>query len=244
MEFYKRVCYYLNNPASIKLQLLRVGLLLKILRLRNSREISCHHVWNFEGNDLASLFRVHGSDKASIAHNYSSEYQEVLSEIRNEKFLICEIGIGTNNPNLPSSMGQAGIPGASLRAFRDYCKQAVVFGADIDEEILINEDRIYSYYVNQNFPKSFEQLKSSIEKCDFPLRFVVIDGLHEFQADANSLLELISLIDQGHFFIEDIKTDSATQFFWKLIVLVIKRHGYRAQLFYRGHNSCLLRICI
>jgi hypothetical protein len=38
------------------------------------------------------------------------------------KLNILEIGIGTNNSELLSSMGKYGVPGASFYAFRKYCK--------------------------------------------------------------------------------------------------------------------------
>ena len=39
-------------------------------------------------------------------------------------------------------MGTEGKPGASLRAFRDFCMNAEVIWADIDKRILFKEDRI------------------------------------------------------------------------------------------------------
>ena len=38
------------------------------------------------------------------------------------------IGIGSNNPNLPSSMGADRVPGASLRAWRELLPGAQIVG--------------------------------------------------------------------------------------------------------------------
>jgi hypothetical protein len=46
-------------------------------------------------------------------------------------------------------MGRTGTPGASLRAWRDYFPNAEIYGADIDREILFEEERISAFYVNQ-----------------------------------------------------------------------------------------------
>ena len=39
-------------------------------------------------------------------------------------------------------MGSEGVPLASLRAWRDYFKNANIYGADIDKGILKDEERI------------------------------------------------------------------------------------------------------
>ena len=79
-----------------------------------------------------------GSDK--VAHNYHLIY----SCLFRFKFIykILEIGLGTNNPKLISSMGVDGMPGASVKAFRDTFSNALVYGADVDKEILLKEERI------------------------------------------------------------------------------------------------------
>ena len=91
--------------------------------------------------ELAELFNRHGSDKSS-RHNYHLLYAPLLAPRRRNRLHLLEIGIGTNNPDVVSTMGASGKPGASLRAFRDFCPQAQVFGADIDRRILFEEDRI------------------------------------------------------------------------------------------------------
>jgi hypothetical protein len=63
--------------------------------------------------------------------------------------LIFECGLGTNNPNLASNMTDTGMPGASLRVWRDYFRNAKIYGGDIDKEILFEEDRIKTFYVDQ-----------------------------------------------------------------------------------------------
>ena len=50
--------------------------------------------------------------------------------------------MGTNDTNVLSNMGPEGKPLASLRAWRDYFQNANIYGADIDKNILKDEDRI------------------------------------------------------------------------------------------------------
>ena len=39
-----------------------------------------------------------------------------------------------------------GKPGASLRAWRDYFENALIYGADIDKNILFKENRINTFF--------------------------------------------------------------------------------------------------
>ena len=68
-----------------------------------------------------------------------------------------ECGIGTNNPNIPSSMGIKGKPGASLRMWRDFFPNATVIGVDIDKNILFSETRIQTFQCDQTDKLSISQ---------------------------------------------------------------------------------------
>jgi hypothetical protein len=111
--------------------------------------------------ELATLFNQYGSDKSS-AHDYHLVYAPLLGPRRSDPLRLLEIGLGTNDPNVVSTMGPSGKPGASLRAFRDFCPNAQVFGADIDRRILFDEDRIRTYYVDQTRFSSFDELYSNL----------------------------------------------------------------------------------
>jgi hypothetical protein len=80
--------------------------------------------------ELSRLCDVYGSDKGELrsdghpynwpSHTYSEFYSRLLSLSRNSIKNVFECGLGTNNPNLPSSVGIDGKPGASLRVWRDF----------------------------------------------------------------------------------------------------------------------------
>ena len=46
-------------------------------------------------------------------------------------------------------MGEKYNPGSSLRALRDYFPNANIFGADIDKNIVNDQNRIKTFYVDQ-----------------------------------------------------------------------------------------------
>ena len=99
-------------------------------------------------------------------------------------------------------MGATGKPGASLRVWRDYFPLAQIYGADIDRDILFEEDRIKSFYVDQTNPRSIQEFWKLVADSDFDL--MVDDGLHTFDAGIclfeNSIQKLTK---HGIYIIED-----------------------------------------
>jgi hypothetical protein len=110
-----------------------------------------------------------------------------------------EIGLGTNNPALVSTMGSEGRPGASLRAFKQLLPNATIYGADVDRAILFQEERISTFYVDQLDAASFaEAARRSYD-------VIIDDGLHSVGANLNSLLFALNHINVGGWIvIEDI----------------------------------------
>ena len=168
--------------------------------------------------ELKVLFDRYGSDKASI-HDYHLIYGTVLSDkfaIKN----ILEVGMGTNNLDVASNMGIYGKPGASLRAFRDFCLNAEIYGADIDKRILFSEERIKTFYVDQTDAKTFKQLKNKLPES-FDL--VIDDGLHSPNANIATLDFGLQIIKKnGWVIIEDIRVESLS--IWKVIYHLISEN--------------------
>jgi len=99
--------------------------------------------------ELCTIMTDAGSDKGSGWHNYTILYHFLFHERRNAVRSLFEVGIGTNFADMPSNMGGNGIPGASLRGWRDYFPEAQIVGADADRRVLFSEERITTYYVDQ-----------------------------------------------------------------------------------------------
>jgi hypothetical protein len=153
---------------------------------------------------MCRVMTSYGSDKGTRSHNYTTIYS-VLFEGRQEQPLrIFELGLGTNNPNLPGSMGVDGIPGASLRGWRELFPHAHVYGADVDRSILFQEDRIKTFYCDQCDAVSIRELWSHAD-LGGGMDIIVEDGMHTFEANI-SFLEgsLEHLLPGGIYIIEDI----------------------------------------
>jgi hypothetical protein len=169
--------------------------------------------------ELGALFNQYGSDKSCV-HNYHLLYAPLLGPRRNDPLRLLEIGLGTNHPDVVSTMGASGKPGASLRAFRDFCSKAQVFGADIDRRILFEEDRIHTYYVDQTRLSSFHELCANLPDGLFDL--VIDDGLHSPNANiATMLFALTILKPSAVFVVEDIFSSSIPV--WQVIAALLPK---------------------
>jgi hypothetical protein len=151
-------------------------------------------------------------------HDYHLVYAALLSSRRSDPLRLLEIGIGTNNPRILSHMGVWAKPGASLRAFRDFCPNAQVFGADIDKNILFEEDRIHTYYVDQTRLDSFDELYSHISDGMFDL--VIDDGLHSPLANLSTMLFALKILKpSGVFIVEDITSSKIA--LWQTVAAIL-----------------------
>ena len=98
----------------------------KRLASYRKRDLSCGFTAQYKKCD-SSLLNIlcdkYGSDKGEVnelnnpyawpSHNYADVYELMFRLRRNDVDLIVECGLGTNNPDLKSSMGINGKPGAT-----------------------------------------------------------------------------------------------------------------------------------
>jgi cephalosporin hydroxylase len=172
---------------------------------------------------LKELYDYYGSDKARC-HDYHLLYGSLLSEPTSVTALL-EIGLGTNNPRLISNMGKRGRPGGSLRAFRDFLPKAQVYGADIDRQILFEEDRITTFFADQTDPASLTALAGLIGD-HFDL--IIDDGLHSPNANLAVLdFGLSKLKVGGWLVIEDIRSEALP--IWQLTAAIMPQQ-FKASL--------------
>lgn len=181
-------------------------------------------------NHLSNLTKHYGSDKGSPVdddrsisgwqtHLYSDIYHMIFFGMRNSVQNVLEVGLGTNNEDVPSNMRSTGSPGASLRAFRDYFPNACIYGADIDSRVLFEEDRIKTYYVDQTDKESIASMLWNIGVEEFDI--ILDDGLHTAHAAIN-LLEhsFYKLKSNGIYIIEDV------MYHWQEVKTYLEGNGY------------------
>ena len=108
------------------------------------------------------------------------------------------------NPNLASNMTETGMPGASLRVWKDYFRNAKIYGGDIDKDILFEEGRIKTFYVDQLDTSSINSMWKNINLEDFDI--IIDDGLHTPEANLNFFFNSFDkLKNNGIYIIEDVK---------------------------------------
>jgi len=212
-------------------------------------------IYYYEKNydcDLAKYCDIYGSDKGELvkyghpypwpSHTYTDVYSSLFSNRRNEIKKIFECGIGTNNPNLISSMGVSGKPGASLRVWRDYFPNAIVIGADIDKDVLFEENRIKTFYIDQTSPNTIETFWNLVNLSHFDI--IIDDGLHTFEAGKVLFENSIDYLDShGYYIIEDVVLEDSLKFkeyFKDKDYLVDYIHLYSP--FTQLNDNCLISI--
>ncbi len=184
-------------------------------KITNSKSFSASKNRTKDSLAIKKLFDFYGSDKAKY-HDYHLIYSSIfLNNSRIKKIL--EIGLGTDNEKLLSNMGINGKPGASLMAFRDFFKNAQVYGADIDKNILFKDLRIKTTYVDQTSEASIRKL---FRRFGNNFDLIIDDGMHSPLANLNVILSSIEYLKKGGcLVIEDINNNSIS--IWKTISSII-----------------------
>ena len=147
-------------------------------------------------------------------HNYTLLYYKMFEPLREKPIRIFEMGLGTNNINIPSNMGIHGRPGASLYGWAEFFPNAMVFGADIDKDVLFQTNKIKTYYCDQTKPMTIKQMWSEPDLNE-SFDIIIDDGLHTFEAGVCLFENSIHKLKNGGIYvIEDIGQNTLNQ--WDL----------------------------
>lgn len=175
--------------------------------------MNCYLFNENQSTPLCEIMGRNKSDKGDINiinswHNYTTFYYSIFKDISDKNLRVFELGLGTNNLNIPSNMGVNGRPGASLYGWQEFFPNSYIFGADIDRDILFNTDKIKTFYCDQTNPEIVKKMwDEPLLQDNFDI--IVDDGLHEFNANVcffeNSIHKLKS---NGYFIIEDIHQEN------------------------------------
>lgn len=155
--------------------------------------------------DINYFFEKHLSDKSE--NGYGNVYNDYFTPRRNDQITLLEIGVGTLN-NTHSNMlfwkdkYDSYLPGASLRAFRDYFENGWIFGVDIQPDCMINEERIRSFLFNSTDKEECEKQLSLLT-----FDFIVDDGDHNYHSQIKTFENLFSKLSPGGVYIlEDLES--------------------------------------
>ena len=165
-----------------------------------------------KSNVLNTLCKKFGCDKGLFdgshryfswaPHSYTDLYYFLFLNQRKSIKKVFELGIGTNKV-FNDKLRRKSLPGASLRVWKEFFFNAKIYGADIDENTLFQENRIKTYIVNQFSQKSIKGMWQKINLKDFDL--IIDDGCHQFEGTINFFSNSIKFLSKsGFYIIEDI----------------------------------------
>jgi len=144
--------------------------------------------------DLTSIAKKYGTDKVG-SHFYTTHYEAYFNKFRDAKIKLLEIGVGGYQD--PDKGGE------SLRMWKEYFKNGSIFGIDIYDKHLLEEDRIKIFQGSQ---VDEEFLKSVISKIGAP-DIIIDDGSHINKHVITSFKILFPFLNIGGIYVvEDVQT--------------------------------------
>ena len=186
---------------------------LDLLSVKSSNSLDLPKHPSFSREEFKSIAKKLGAGKQS-GHEFVYQY---LDLDRLDEISILEIGIGTNDPKAPSSMGKDGKPGSSLEMWTELFPNAQVIGADVDPGALVQGDRISSFLVDSTDQESINELVLKLQVLR-PRGFdlIIDDGLHTPESNL-ALFNFLSplLRTKGFYVVEDIP--KVWSGFWKVV---------------------------
>ncbi len=145
---------------------------------------------------LTELIDKYKSDKN--ASHYTPYYENEFESIREQISSLLEIGLGTIVEGAHSSMhhwkthrvinGETFndyMPGASLRAWKEYFTNAQIYGGDVQEDTQFEEDRIKTFLFNST---NLDECNAKLEDMQFDI--IIDDGSHNQQDQINTMKNL------------------------------------------------------
>ena len=147
---------------------------------------------------LTALFNKYLSDKGDEIgpkHNYAEFYEKYLSTRTEDPLLILEIGI---------------CRGKSLKAWYEYLPNATIIGLDIDDKSEFNNDRIFTFKLDQSNPSELLHFVNECAENGYKFDIILDDGSHHMQDQQISLGYLFTTLKSGGvYFVEDLHTSLA-----------------------------------
>lgn len=155
----------------------------------------------------------HGPDRPFTPppHTYTDVLESKFGHCRQFVTKVFECGLGSQDLRYPNAMGPSFKPGSSLRVWRDYFPNAMIYGADIDTASLFQDFRIQTHYVDQRDQDSITEMWSAIAIEGFDL--IIDDGEHTFRSNKALFEASFDKLRQGGIYIiEDLLDDTLESF--------------------------------
>ena len=133
------------------------------------------------------------TDKGDLlpsGNRYANFYENWFSKLKNSATNICEIGIDY---------------GGSLKSYYDFFQNAQIFGLDINDKSLYNNDRIKTFILDQSKSQDLDSFFNYCKLNNIQFDFILDDGSHDVEHQQLTFGKLFDLIKpQGFYIIEDL----------------------------------------
>ena len=137
-------------------------------------------------DELSKLGIKYGTDKIG-KHNYLPHYYEMFKDRRELIRKVLEIGAGEGN---------------SLRMWRDFFHNAIIYSGEIEDSRLFEEDRIKVFKFNQGSVKDIHEAIEGFVDLDI----IIDDGSHDPLDQIFTCIGVMELIENKNvtYIIEDV----------------------------------------
>jgi len=144
--------------------------------------------------ELCEIGFKYKTDKCpQIKHHFTEWYYHEFNGRRNDVRKVVEIGIGNMHPYF--------VRGASLYMWREYFPNAMIYGADIDPQLLFTDQRIDTVYCDQTNPDDLIHL---LDVTGSDVDLFIDDGLHTPDSQIFTCLTVMPMLDRrATYVIED-----------------------------------------
>ena len=148
----------------------------------------------FYPDNLIKLAQIYGTDKWN-AHWYAQHYQKHFHVLRKKKLKILEIGVGGDDDPKKG--------GASLRMWKKYFPNGLIYSIDIHEKSFLQERRIKIFQGSQADDDFLRKVYQEIG----PIDIIIDDGSHINEHVIRSFNVLFPLLKDGGIYVgEDLQT--------------------------------------
>jgi len=180
------------------MRLVRLSIIVGIIKNTINKEIRM--------KNLDKLSHTYGTDKNITGHWYTKLYEEYFTPLRESAKNVLEIGVYN---------------GESIRLWKDYFRNAEIYGIDIDPEDAQYIGLRQHIFIGDQSDVEF--LNTVVDSIDGPLDIIVDDGSHRmahYIVTFNTLF--LTLRSQGWYVIEDVNYDGPAETFYEFMQYLIQ----------------------
>lgn len=181
-------------------------------------------------NSLDELALKYGTDKSSDFHNYTDIYYRFFNDKKNDVHNVLELGVFHGN---------------SLRMWRDFFKNAEIYGIDINASCMFEEERIKVIIGNQTDEDLLINLPDNFD-------IIIDDAGHHSNEQIKSFEYLFSKLKSGGMYVvEDVCCSYWSEYnivnkltaieYFKKIIDQINFNGFKVDGSFRRDRNYILK---